>query len=205
MNEIIFTSKRYYNYKNIIRQPILSYIFYYDKSGVENNVVLWDKLVKKSVVLKSLNYIGEKFIQAKIIIENDVILLFSILHLAESYQFIESLGYYYFGTNVGSISNSRDEPKKANEKIHSLLMNIKFLFEKTNNTFLDKYFCVFKIKQLFERYKNILEYGKEQFNFMKKLFDTLFDSKFISNKDKLDLYQLYFKIFNIDGSIRNRK
>ena len=132
MNEIIFTSERYYNYKNIIRQPILSYIFYYDKSGVENNVVLWDKLVKKSVVLKSLNYIGEKFLKAKIIIENDVILLFSILHLAESYQFIESLGYYYFATNEGSISNTRDEPKKSNEKIHSLLMNIKFLFEKTN-------------------------------------------------------------------------
>jgi glycosyltransferase involved in cell wall biosynthesis len=132
-NEHVYTSKYFYTYKNVINQPILAHIFYYyNKSGVEQNLVLWDKLVKKEVVLKSLKYIGEKFIQSRIMIENDVILLFSILKMAESYQFIESPGYYYFAKNKDSITNTKNNPIKTNEIIRSILMNIQFLFEKTS-------------------------------------------------------------------------
>jgi glycosyltransferase involved in cell wall biosynthesis len=199
----IFTSQYFYLYKNIIKQPILSHIFYYyKKSGAEQNLVLWDKLVKKGVVLKSLKYIGEKFIQSRILIENDVILLYSIFKTAESYQFIASPGYFYFAKNNDSITNTKNDPLKTNELIRSILMNIKFLYEKTSNTFLEKSFCAFKFKQSFQRYKHVIKNANQQFNFMKKLFNKFFDSKFISNKDKLDLFRLYLKIFNIDGSIR---
>jgi len=201
-NQTIYTTKNYYKYKNIIYQPILNYIFYSNSSGFEKNVVLWDKLVKKKVILKSLKYIGKRFIQNRIIIENDVIFLFSIFKMAESYQFIESLGYYYFRTNQDSISNTWNNPEKSNEIIYSILTNIKFLYEKTSNNFYDKYFCIFKVKQSFKRYKNILKYADKQFGFMKNIFNTLFDSQFISNKDKLELIKIYLTIFNIDGSIR---
>ena len=202
-NEHVYTSKYFYTYKNVIKQPILSHIFYYyKKSGVEQNLVLWDKLVKKKVVLKSLKYIGEKFIQSRIMIENDVILLFSILKMAKSYQFIESPGYYYFAKNKDSITNTKNNPIKTNEIIRSILMNIQFLFKKTSNTFLEKSFCAFKFKQSFQRYKCVIKNAKQQFNFMKNLFNIFFNSKFVSNKDKLDLFRLYLTIFNIDGSIR---
>ena len=199
-NEAIFTTKHYYKYRNVIKQPILSYIFY---TGDEKNIVLWDKLVKKQVVLNSLNYIGKKFIQDRIIIENDVILLYAIFKMANSYQCIKSFGYYYFKTNEGSIQNTWNDPKKSNEIFYSLLMNIKFLYEKTNNMFLDKSFCVFKLKQSFKRYKNILKYADKQFDLMKKIFNTLFNSKFIKDNDKLVLIKIYLEIFNIDGSIRH--
>ena len=132
-NEDVVTSKYFYKYKNIIKKPILYYIFYYyKKSGAELNLVLWDKLVKKQVVLKSLEYIGEKFIQSRIMIENDVVLLFSILKIGESYQFIESPAYYYFAINNDSLTNTKNDPKKSNEIVRSILMNIQFLYEKTN-------------------------------------------------------------------------
>ena len=201
-NETVFITKRFYQYKNVIKQPILSYIFFYNKkSGVEHNSYLWDKLVKKKVVLKSLRYIGENFIQSRILFENDLVLLYSILKIAESYQFIESPGYYYFVKNKNSITSARNDPIKANDVIRSVLMNIKFLFQKSSNTFLEKSFCVFKFKQIFQRFKYIKN-AKQQFNFMKNLFNKFFDSKFVSNKDKLDLLRLYLTIFNIDGSIR---
>ena len=201
-NETVFITKRFYQYKKVIKQPILSYIFFYNKkSGVEHNSYLWDKLVKKKVVLKSLRYIGENFIQSRILFENDLVLLYSILKMAESYQFIESPGYYYFVKNKNSITSARNDPIKANDVIRSVLMNIKFLFQKSSNTFLEKSFCVFKFKQIFQRFKYIKN-AKQQFNFMKNLFNKFFDSKFVSNKDKLDLLRLYLTIFNIDGSIR---
>jgi len=200
-NDFVETSQYFFNYKNIIKQPILSYIFYYyKKSGVENNMILWDKLVKKQVVLKSLNFIGEKFIQSRIVIENDLILLFSIFTIGESYQFIEFPGYYYFAKNKDSITNTRYNPKKSNEIIRSILMNIQFLYEKTNNTILDKLFSAFKFKQMFQRYKYNLKKANKQFGYLKNLFNIFFDSKFITNKDKSDLFKLYLTIFNIDGS-----
>ena len=201
-NETIYTTNNYYKYKNVIYQPVLNYIFYCNSSGLENNVALWDKLVKKKVVLKSLEYIGRKYIQNRIIIENDVILLYTIFKMAKSYQFIDSFGYYSFRANQDSISNTWDNPEKSNEIIYSVLTNVKFLYEKSNNTFYDKYFCVFKVKQSFTRYKKILKYADKQFDFMKKLFNTLLDSQFISNKDKLALMKIYLTIFNLDGSIR---
>ena len=201
-NETIFTTKYYYKYRNVIKQPILSYIFNFNYTGVEKNIVLWDKLIKKQVVLKSLKYIGKKYINDRIIIENDVILLYTIFKMAKSYQFIKSFGYYYFETNEGSISNSWKNPEKSNEIVHSLLMNIKFLFEKTNNSILDKYFCIFKIKQFFKRYKIILKYANKQFGLMKTIFNALFNSEFIKDDDKLVLIKLYLTIFNMDGSVR---
>lgn len=201
-NENIFIYKNHYKYKNVIKQPILSYIFY--DRGNEYNGYLWDKLVKKEVVLNSLKYIGEEFIQKRIMIENDLILMFAIFKMAKSFQFIECLGYYYFKSNPGSTSNSKKNPENSNAIINSILLNIKFLYEKTSNSFIDKYFCIFKIKQFFKRYNKILKYGENHFDFMKNLFNTLFDSKFISNKDKLTLVKLYLKIFNIDGSIREK-
>ena len=202
-NEKVFTTNFFYQFKNVIKQPILSYIFfYYQKSGVEQNFFLWDKLVKKEVVLKSLRYIGENFIHSRILIENDAVLSYIIFKIAESYQFIESPGYYYFVKNKDSITGTKNDPNKANDVIHSVLMNTQFLFQKTSNTFLEKSFCAFKFKQIFQRYRHIIKNAKEQFNFMKNLFDIFFDSKFVSNQDKLDLFRLYLTIFNIDGSIR---
>ena len=202
-NKNIYIKSNFCKYKYVIKQPILSYIFYFNNTGVENNVALWDKLVKKQVVLNSLKYIGEKYIQDKIIIENDVILLFSIFKMAESYQFIPTFGYYYFIANKGSISNSMYNLNKSNEIIYSVLTNIKFLYEKSNKSNLNKYFCIFKIKQSFRKFKKNLKYARKQFAFIKDLFNGIFfNSKFISNKDKLDLMKLYLTLFKTNGSIR---
>ena len=92
---------------------------------------------------KNLYYIGTKYIQNRIIIENDAILLYSIFKMAKSYLFIESLGYYYFVTNRDSNINTWDKIKKYNEIIYSVLTNVKYLYEKSINTFFDKYFLVF--------------------------------------------------------------
>jgi glycosyltransferase involved in cell wall biosynthesis len=92
----IYISRRYYKYDSIIYQPILSYIFYYNKNkdnGAESNTALWDKLIKREVVLNTFYYIGNKFIKEKIIIENDVIILFSLFKNAKSFKYIDELGY----------------------------------------------------------------------------------------------------------------
>ena len=120
-----YIRRKSYKYLNVIYQQILSYIYYYNKNkGDEQNTALWDKIIKREIVSKSLNFIGEKFIKERIIIENDVVLLFSIFKHSNSFQYIDELGYYYFRTNKDSIANTCFDEKKANQILHSIFIKL---------------------------------------------------------------------------------
>jgi len=191
-----FISRRYYIYSNIIYQPILSYIFYYKKNeGIELNTALWDKLIKREAVIKSINYIGLKYINEKIIIENDVILLFSLFRNCNSFQYIDELGYYYFIKNNDSITNTRYEPIKANQIIFSIFANIKFIYEKTGNSYFDKSFCIYKLEQGYYRYETCFKYLNKNFGIIKYILNELLKSNYISFKKKLIIKNIKNKIF----------
>jgi len=181
-----------YNYKEIIYQPYLSYIYYYnikDKKGAEHNYALWNKLIKKKIVNKAFKWIGEKYLKKKIIMHNDLIILFSLLKNANSYKYIDEIGYYYyFRLNKDSASNSWKNYTKSNEIVLGLFTNIIFLYEKTGSTYLDKYFCIFKIKNYYKQYNKLFKYldGKE-LNYIIKIFNILIDSNYISKEDKSDI------------------
>ena len=191
-----FIRRKSYIYLNVIYQPILSYIYYYNKNtGDEKNTALWDKLIKREIVCKSLNYIGEQYIKERIIIENDVLLLFSIFKHSNSFQYIDELGYYYFRTNKDSITNTCFDENKANQIIHSIFINIKFLYERTEDTFIDKYFCLFKLRQGYNRYKILLKYlNKIEFVLIKNVLNMLEKSKYILPINKILIYSIQMEL-----------
>ena len=193
----IFISRRHYKYYNIIYQPILSYIFYYDrenKNGSEYNTGLWDKLIKKEAVLNAFKYIGKEYINEKIMIENDIIMLFSLFKNAKSYQYIDELGYFYFYTNNDSISHAKYNPLKSNIVIRSIFFNIKFLYEKTGNTYLDKYYCLFKLNQACYRYKKCFKHLNKGYRLIKSVFNELLESNYISLENKYRIRNISKKI-----------
>lgn len=193
-----YICRRYYKYLDIIYQPILSYLFYIkNNNGDEQNTALWDKLIKREVVMKSLNYIGKKYLNEKIIIENDVLLLFSFFRNSNSYQYIDELGYYYFEKNKDSITNTRYDPKKANQIIHSIFTNINFLYENTGDTFLDKYYCVFKVKQAYRRYEICFNNTNQEYDIVENVFNKLLESKYISIENKLEIKEIKLNILKI--------
>lgn len=193
-----YISRRYYQYSDIIYQPILSYIYYVrNKEGAELNTALWDKLIKKENVLKSFSYIGENNINKKIIIENDVVILFALFKNSNSFQYIDELGYYYFINNNDSITNTRFEPKKANLILQSIFYNIKMLFEITENTVLDKLFSVFKLKQGYNRYKICFKYMNSEYKLIETVLNEFLDSKYILLNHKKIIKNIKNEIFSI--------
>ena len=204
INNRIFINHYYEKFKNIIiTQPLLSYIFYFNNStSEEKNAGLWDKIIKKEIVLKSINYIGMNYLGKNIKIENDVILLFSILQNSQSYQYIDDIGYYYIRSNLGSISNSWKNPKIANEIIKSILITIDFLYEKSGNSFLDKKICISKLRKSFKRFKNCFKYIERGIQLTKNLFNKLLNSQYILNKDKLTIIKIELEILSIQESSR---
>ena len=181
-----------YKYQKIIYNPILSYLFYYNiNKGDELNYALWDKLIKKTIVLKAFKFIGDNYLKKNIIIHNDLIVLFSLLQMAFSYQYIDEIGYYYFKTIKNSVTNSWNTPGKINQIIHSLFTNINFLYEKTNNSILGKYFCVFKVEHYFKIYNSIFKYiNNEEYYYIKKILNKLLNSNYISLKNKFKISKI---------------
>ena len=160
-NESLSLSIRYYKYKKIIRQPYLSYAFFYNENtqkGDELNTALWDKLLNRNLAIKTINFIGKEYFNEIIKIENDVILLFSLFQMADSYQYINEIGYFYIRNNNDSITNTWKDKKKANSIIHGIFTNIKFFYEKTGNNYLAKYFCLFKLQQAYKRYRKYFKF-----------------------------------------------
>ena len=181
----------YYKYDIIIRQPMLSCIFYYNertKKGKELNTALWDKLIKRETAIKAVNFIGKDYYNEEIKIENDVILLFSIFQIADSYQYINETGYLYVLTNNDSITNSWKFPDIASSVIHGVFVNIKFLYEKTKNFYLYKLFAIYKLQQSYKRYNICFEKAKKEYKFIKNVLKILFNSPYISNHDKKIVY-----------------
>lgn len=186
----IYINTNIYRYKRIISQPILSYIFYYDiHKGNELNYALWDKLVKKEIVNKAFKFIGDIYLKKNIVIHNDLIILFSLFQIANTYQCINPIGYYYYRNNNNSAQNSWTDPNKRYKVINSILANVQFLYEKTNDTLLDKYFCIFKIRHYFESYKKLFLNLKNQsyYYYFKNIIDKTLNSKYLSNNEKLQL------------------
>jgi len=196
---VISISNFSYNYEKTIYQPYLSYIHYYNikkKKGDEYNYALWNKLIKRKIVNKAFKFIGEKYLKEKIIIHNDLIILFSLLKNANSYKYIDELGYYYCKSNKNSASSSWKDFKISNELVHGLFTNIKFLYEKTGYTYLDKYFCIFKVHNYYYKYNKLFKYlNNTELTYITKIFNKLINSDFISKEDKSKILVIKTLIF----------
>ena len=190
-----------YKYNKIIYRPILQYIYYYDynsHNGIELNYALWDKLVKTEIINKAFNFIGETYVKKNIIIHNDLIILYSLFQMANSYQYINEIGYFYIRNNNNSTINSWKKPQKRHEIINSLFINIQFLYEKTNDTYLDKKFCIYKIQQYFKIYNTLLiKLNNNEYYYIKNIIDKILNLNYISAQDKLMLTKIELFILNM--------
>ena len=196
-NNSLIISTRYYKYNIIIKQPILSYIFFFNektKKGDELNTALWDKLIQRETINKIVNFIGYYYFNEKIEIENDVIILFSLFRNADTYQYINETGYYYISTHNNSISNSWKLRDNRSSIVHGIFLNINFLYKRSGNSFLDKLFCIFKLQQSFLRYLICFVNAKSEYPLMEKVFRLLLSSKYIEYEDKYIISNIYYAI-----------
>ena len=115
---------------------------------------------------------------------------------SESFQYVDEMGYYYFIENNDSITNTRYNPQKCNGIIYSIFSNIKFLYEKTDNSFLDKYLSIYKLEQGYYRYEYCFKYLNNNFDLIKSILNKLLNSNYISLKKKIIISNIKKEIFN---------
>jgi len=152
------------NISHIIYQPELrtKFIVKLNKniSWIKNRVI-WGKLIKNELFQKILNYIGPEYTEDFINNAEDVIMSFSLFHLAKSYYVMREIGYYYTFLQGRRRKFTKKRRCKDNDKIKEDFGRIKltkFLLEKSNNDEKEQSAAFFEIieneRERHHNYKN---------------------------------------------------
>ena len=103
-----------FNYKEnnlTIYQPELScYVISTDGEPKENEIYIWDKLLRTSVYQSAINLLGEKEYSKPLTWNEDIIMNFMISNVATSYRFLRKYCYFhYIGGPSCSTGASQDD------------------------------------------------------------------------------------------------
>ena len=116
----LFIDKKYYHFhhldKNIIYQPELSDIIAYDSKEKKYTSVrchpIWNKIIRKEVLLKTINYIGKDYYRKFFITAEDTLINVINFQFALNYSNIDYPGYMYNIRETSMTHGKRSKQKK---------------------------------------------------------------------------------------------
>ena len=170
-------SNHYHNYsKKIIYQPELSNILFYKSNTKIYSKIkcrnVWNKIYKKDIVLKSINYIGKSYFQKYyLIIAEDTLLNLIIFNFAQNYTNLKIPGYLY---NIRKSSITR------------LKENGDYLIKKSISYFLFYHLFYRYIKE-FDKDRNYLYYDLQENGFYLLNLEKYNHTQYYLNKTKIML------------------
>ena len=161
--------------------------------------MLWDKIVKKKIVLKACSNIGETYMNEHLITMDDDLLAVFIFRNAKSFKLLKKLGYLWSIGTIGSINAENfgmEKPKSVNKRFHDIFTYFKILYEKTENNKTDR-LCIFIV------YKAIINEFHKKFTFLNDgfvLINTVFklyqNINYLSKNEKQYIKDYYEKFLN---------
>ena len=170
-----------------------------NNSEIQNNFYntisrnLWDKMIKRDIYLKSVKFMRKEFCNQLYFWNDDDTLFFGLLHTAETYGFLEQIGYLYVQKNIHS--KNWYNLKYMNLIFRSVFNNMKYFYLQSANNTLEKYNLAFKY--FYKNYEYLLKYipyVTEGFDFILCVFDLYLNSSFFSNTEKMKLNYMKSKI-----------
>ena len=117
----------------IIRYEKVKNVFFY---GTTRNT--WDKFVKREVFEQSINFIDVKFKNENYVVYNDDIAIFALFKSAESYGFLEEIGYFYNWGIPNSTTHIYQDKKYVNEIFKCSFTIMECYYKQTNNNYKEK-------------------------------------------------------------------
>ena len=157
---------------------------------------LWDKLVKRSTFIKSINFINKKYRNFRILIHNDEIACYGIFRTAKSYGILEQIGYFYNRGNPNSITKFNFKKENINGRFYTLFKIMEFYYEQSDNNSFDKAkggldFFELKVNKI---YSKKIKYLTEGFNYIITILNLYLKSPYFNEKQKKNLSNFKNKI-----------
>jgi len=140
-------------------------IFYY---GITRN--LWDKLIRRETYLKAINFMKKQYYDEDFHINDDDTAFFGIIHVANSYGFLEQIGYFYI-LRSPSPENEKKFLSGLNSLFQSMCNILKYFYYESDNNTLEKYNIAYKyLEKSYKNFGSKIPYITEGFD---NIIDTL--------------------------------
>ena len=175
-----------FKYKSgILRQPQMKEIFYY--SQTRN---LWDKLIKREVLLKSEDFMKEEFKNERYEVHDDDALFYGLIKTGESFGFLEQIGYFYNINIPDSTTKTKFNPEKINKIFQALFTIMKYYYVQSDDNRKEKFMVGYQF--FFNKvyvYKNYIKYMNQGFQLVLETLNMYMKSPFMMNTEKYFLQQ----------------
>ena len=181
--------------KTIYQPELSSYIFYGLGYLKIIDPMISNKLIKREILIDSLNFINSFFLIQNMIFYEDTLINFVIYKVSKSYYFLKNIGYFYI-SNPDSSTMSYNKNEKSNIRLlNSLFIFLKFIFEYTKNNKYEKDMG----NEIIEKEMEILfSLNKikinNNYNFYKNIINLYIKNKFIKLSIKNRLKKIKTKI-----------
>ena len=172
-------------------------IFYY---GISRNLV--DKLIKREIYIKSIKFVKPEYYDLDYHVNDDDTAFFSIIHVAESYGFLDQIGYFYI-LKYPSAENDR----KALERVNSLFQSMSnimryFYFQSDNNTLEKTNICFKYFQKSANNFGNRIEDITDGFDNITNVLDIYLNSTYFDDSQKKEINDFKSKIINRKNRVK---
>jgi len=155
---------------------------------------LWDKLIRREVYVKSVNFMKDEFKDELYVLNNDDTAFFGLLHVVETYGFLEDIGYFYILRPRGAVYY-RNDPKNTNAIFRSIFNNMRYFYIQSDDTIDDKINLAYKyFDKSYKDLKKNFVYLSEDFDFIIVVLDLYINSNYFNESQKNKLKEIKSKI-----------
>ena len=147
------------NENNIIYQPELGNIDLYLNESLYKSFFIWDKLIKRKVYVKALDFLGDKQWSINLVHREDHLMTFALYKIANNYMKINNYGYSHIenenqeSKDYYRIKNGLNVSQDKREKMLLYQFQFsKFLYDNTKKNLKEKKIA---IRELLKTVKNI--------------------------------------------------
>ena len=180
-----------------------------NQSEIKNNFYntisrnLWDKFVRREIYIKSFKFMNEEFYNQIYIWNSDDTSFFKLLHTAQSYGFLEQIGYLYVNKPKGTYIYKFDY-KNSNLLMRGVFNNMNYFYNQSDNSTSEKTNLAYKYFEKNIGYlKNNLPYLTEGFDFIIHVLDLYINSSYFSVNQINRLKDFKCKIISRKNKIGN--
>ena len=187
--------------KKIIFQPELSNILFLEPENNHYSYIIcrciWNKMIKKEIFLKSINFIGVDFNTVNFNYAEDTIMNIINFQFASNYSNIDLPGYLY---NIRDQSASHKNMEKSNEISisNNIILYFKLIYKYINYFNKDKNYLYQEIKFLIYYLTYLKDFNATYFiRESKPFFNEIINDINISNEFKVFAKNFSLNYFNI--------
>ena len=176
---------------SIIYQPELSYyLIFKNERFAFVDIRIWGKLIKNEVYKKAMNLLGKERYSIFNIINEDIIGIFSISMVAQSYKYIKKYGIFHY--------NNKNTASRTTTKNHFMYMDIYFseiLFDLSKNE--NKKYAAFIIIPIKYKYYYTIKDEKTKL-YLIKVIKKILNCEYIEEKYKTQIKNEYSYLGNLN-------